>query len=234
MDDFLQENFQIATLVVIVIIVLVCMALGLIFVNPQVALNPFKPPLPTPTAIAALPPTWTPTPTNTPTGTRTPTATGTPTVTPTETPIPSATPILPTSTPTRRPTPRPTRPPAPTASPYIYTTFIIECKHAGGTYIEGYATNAQGEESGVRVRLGSTAGGDEIQTVTTGSNRSPGYYVFVLNDRGSRPGTYYVWVVDGNGRAISNPSVGRVTTNDIRNSDDPSACWRAVVSFGRR
>jgi len=58
--------------------------------------------------------------------------------------------------------------------------------------------------------------------------------LFVLNDRGSRPGTYYVWVVDGTGRAISNPSAGRVQTNDIRNSDDPSACWRAVVSFGRR
>lgn len=234
MDDFLQENFQIATLVVIVIIVLVCMAFGLIYVNPQVALNPFKPPLPTPTAIAALPPTWTPTPTNTPTNTPTSTPTSTPTETPTPTPIPTETPIPPTLTPTRRPTPRPTALPAPTVSPYVYATVIQECKHSGGTYIEGYVTNASGEEAGARVRLGNTPGNDEIQTLVTGSNRSPGYYLFVLNDRGSKPGTYYVWIVDTYGKAISNPNAGRITTNNINNSDDPSACWRAVVSFGRR
>jgi len=94
-------------------------------------------------------------------------------------------------------------------------------------------TNAQGEEAGVRVARGSSPGNIE-ETQTTGYNRSPGYYVFVLNANGPLPGTYYVWVVDGNGKAISNASAGRVTTNSIRNSDDPSACWRAVISFGRR
>ena len=233
MEDIQQENFQVATLVVIVAIVLVCMAYLLIFINPQVALNPFKPPLPTPTAIAALPPTWTPTSTNTPTPTLTPTFTRTPTNTPLPTATPTETPILPTATATRRPPTRTPRPPTAIPSPYIYATALIECKHSGGTYIEGYVTNAQGEESGVRIARGSSPGAIE-QTQTTGSNRSPGYYVFVLNASGSRPGTYYVWVVDGNNKAISDPNAGRVTTNSIRNSDDPTACWRAVVSFGRR
>ena len=69
-----------------------------IFVNPQIALNPFKPPvvdLPTVTLVAqatevpptftppmTFPPTWTPTATPIPTSTRTPTPTPTPTFTP--------------------------------------------------------------------------------------------------------------------------------------------------------
>ncbi|MBI5653431.1 MAG: hypothetical protein HZC40_23745 [Chloroflexi bacterium] len=232
MEDFQQENFQIATIVVVIAIILICMGYLLVFVNPQIALNPFKPPLPTRTPIAALPPTWTPTPTNTPTNTPTPTPTETPTSTPTVTPIPTET-VIPTAT--RRPATATRRPPTAIPAPsFTYQTFLIECKHSGGTYIEGYVTNAGGEEAGVRVRFGSAAGSNEIETQITGSNRSPGYYLFVLNANGSRPGTYYVWVVDANGKAISDPNAGRVTTNTIRNSDDPSACWRAVVSFGRR
>jgi hypothetical protein len=115
----------------------------------------------------------------------------------------------------------------------VYSTFFIECKHSGGTYLEGYVTNPSGEEAGVRVARGTTPGVIE-ETQTTGGNRSPGYYVFVLNANGARPGTWYVWVVDASGKAISDPNAGRIVTNSIKNPDDAGACWRAVVSFGRR
>ena len=113
-----EEGFQIATIVVVVMIFLACMGMALVFINPQVALNPLKPPISTLTlVIAALPATWTPTPTNTPTSTQTPTRTFTPTFTPTPTNTPTNTPLF-TPTRTRAPFTRTPRPP--TASPWSY------------------------------------------------------------------------------------------------------------------
>lgn len=99
---------------------------GLILVNPQTALNPFKPPRPQPTTLViaaatpTLPATWTPTVTVTPTvtSTLTPTATSTvaPTSTSTVTPVPTET-QTPTVTPTQTNTPEPTMTPAPTGTP---------------------------------------------------------------------------------------------------------------------
>jgi hypothetical protein len=91
--------------IVLTVIVLLCYAV--IFINPQIVFNPFKPPmvafptatmsamastptltpLPTSTPRQPFPPTWTPTATPTPTVTRTPTPTGTP-IPPTSTPAP--------------------------------------------------------------------------------------------------------------------------------------------------
>ncbi len=231
MQTAAEEFYQIATLVVVVLIVLACMGLALIFINPQVALNPLKPPIPTTTlVILALPPTWTPTPTNTPTRTPTPTSTFTPTFTPIPTNTPTNTPI---PTLTRRPTPRPTRPPTPIPSPYIYQVVYNHCEHSGGTFIDAYAINGQGEEAGVQIRLGTQPGGGEIQTLTTGSGPTPGKVTFVLSGSGPRPGTWYVWVVNSSGGPISNPSAGRVVTNDIRNGDDPASCWRDEIHFER-
>ncbi|MDE3091225.1 MAG: hypothetical protein KGJ80_17795 [Chloroflexota bacterium] len=227
-----EEGFQIATLVVVVLIALACMSFSLVFVNPQVAFNPLKPPLPMPTLLlAGLPPTWTPTPTDTLTPTPTNTPTSTPTLTPTPTNTPTNTPI---ATPTRTRAPRTNTPKPPPPSPFTYTVFRRGCQHSGGTFIEGYVTFPGGEESGVRVRLGSGPGGNEIQTLTTGSDRSPGYYTFILSANGARPGTWYVWIVDASGRPLSDPNAGRVETNAIRNGDDPNSCWQALIDFARR
>ncbi len=234
MSDPQEEAFQIATLVVVVLIVIFCMAYALIFMNPRVALNPFKPPLPdTPTSVG-LPATWTPTVTTTPTFTPTPTATDTPTPTPTDTPTPSITPS-PAATATRTRPPWTNTPRPPTATPFTYSVIRGKCEHSGGTYIEGYVTNSQGEEAGVRINLGTSPGSNVVDTRVTGSGeRSPGHYTFVLNSNGSRSGTWYVWVVDASGKTISDPNQARIVTNDIRNGDDPNACWRAEVNFGRR
>ena len=93
---------QAGTVLFLVLTVIVFLCYLAIFINPQMPLNPFKPPVvrfPTPTrAVAAAvatftipptftppptyPPTWTPTPTPTPTATFTPRPTSTPTFTP--------------------------------------------------------------------------------------------------------------------------------------------------------
>jgi hypothetical protein len=108
------------------------------------------------------------------------------------------------------------------------------CEHSGGTYIEGYVNSASGPETGVRVSYGTSPGGNVLETRNTeGAGGRVGHYTFVLRDGGPRPGTWYVWVVDANGRAISDPNQARVVTNDLR-PGDPNACYRAEVNFERR
>ncbi|MEW5719050.1 MAG: hypothetical protein AB1817_10515 [Chloroflexota bacterium] len=230
MQEPQEELFQIATLVVVVMIVIVCMGQLLIFMNPRVAINPFKPPPPTGTAFPTFPATYTPTETSTPTNTFTPTPTYTPTPTDTPTPVWTNTPTI---TPSRTRPPRTNTPRPPTASPYSYDVTRGPCEHSGGTFIEGYVNSAAGPLDGVLVRLGTSPGGGEIQTISTGGDRA-GHYTFVLRESGARPGTWYVWIVDSSGRALSDPNAGRVVTNDIRSGEDPNACWRAEIHFGRR
>ncbi len=119
------------------------------------------------------------------------------------------------------------------SSPWAYVVDQRGCQHSGGTYIEGLVKNQYSEETGVRVTLGTSPGANAIQTITTGSERSPGYYTFVLNANGASPGTYYVWIVDASGKALSDPNAARVTTNAIKSSDDPNSCWQAFINFVR-
>jgi hypothetical protein len=105
-----EEKYQIATLVLLTITGLVVVFYAIIFINPRVAFNPFKPPLPTATFIAALPilqPTWTPTETSLPTLTTTPTSTATATL------VVPPLPTLPLSTATSTLTVSPTATPRP-------------------------------------------------------------------------------------------------------------------------
>ncbi len=250
MDESGQDIFQILTVLTVVLIAFVCMGMLLIFINPQIAINPFKPPSADTAALAretvgpqsgfALPPTWTPTPTLTPTPTDTPTPTPThtltptPTLTPTMTPTP--TPTRPSPTPTRVP---PTRTPIPTATPtpqFAFRTVWQSCKHSGSTFIEGtvYSSSAGGYESGVQVAMGSAPGGGDIYYVTSGNQgKSPGYYVHIIRGSGSAPGNYFVWVADGAGKPLSDPNAGRVATNSL-GPDDPNACWWATIDFVKR
>jgi hypothetical protein len=224
--------------VVIVMIVLVVVAYLLIFINPRIALNPFKPPREvTPTlavaALPALPPTWTLTPTNTATPTLTPTPTATPTLAPTLAPA-SATPtIAPTATP--RP---PTRTPGPVAPtpiplPYTYRPVIQSCTHSGSTQIKGRVTSGGGPVDGARVRLATSpdsTGFVDEQTVRRDSDGST-IYAFVMSLGSLAPFNWYVWVVDAQGTALSDPNF-RVSMNDLPESD-PASCWLAVVNFAQ-
>jgi hypothetical protein len=235
MDWSSEENFQIATLVIVVLVILVVLAFALIYINPRVAINPFKPPLATPTAIALLPPVWTPTPTNTPTRTLTPTPTETPTLTPTATALPTIAPTetsAPLPTATRRPATRVPAPP-PTAVSYSYRSGLVSCSHSGGTFIKGKVWNGGSSQAGARVRLSTSADigtvVDEVFTRDQGDGIAA--YTFVLKTIGAfdPPAYWHVWVADGNGNPISDPHF-RIQTNNYP-FENPQTCWLAVVDF---
>ena len=241
-----EEKYQIATLVLLTITGLVVVFYAIIFFNPRAAFNPFKPPLPTATFIAALPilqPTWTPMETSSPTLTTTPTSTATATLV---VPPPPTLPLsTATSTPTVSPiaTPRPpTRTPAPAsaASPkavlpaYSYRA-TLNCSHSGSTQIKGTVSSGGQPQEGVRVRVATSP---DVATVVEEqfTRRQPdgtASYAFVLMSTGAfdPPATWYVWLTDGAGAPISDPNF-HFQTNNYSN-DNPLACWLAIVDFAK-
>jgi hypothetical protein len=234
MQTAAEEGFQMATIVVVVLIVLVCMALALIFINPQVSLNPLKPPLVTvAVVIAELPPTWTPTPTNTPTLTATPTPTFTPTNTPTFTPIPTDTPPnTPTRTATRRPTPRPATP-VPTVPSFAFRLGRpVEVHDNCGTwYLSGSVWNSSDPSRGTRsgMRINVYFGNQYQGTDETGSHdgKSPGYWEWIFAN--GTAGNGYVVIVDSNGNALSPQIPFRLTANC--NPSQGDAVNQVVIDF---
>lgn len=239
-----EEKYQIATLIVWTLTGLVIFFYALIFINPRVAFNPFKPPLPTATLLAALstlPPTWTPpapsSPIPTATLTEIPTATRVILPAPTLAPAAAtATPTL-TATPTARPptrTPAPTLavPPTPIPSPYAYRA-RLSCSHSGSTQIKGSVSSGGQPQEGVRVRVATSpdvATVVEEQFTRRQFDGSAGY-AFVLRATGAfdPPATWYVWLVDGAGNPLSDPNFHFQTNNFPY--DNPLACWLAIVDF---
>jgi hypothetical protein len=217
MQEPQEELFQIATLVVIVLIVIVCMGQLLVFVNPRVAINPFKPPASTGTPLPTFPATYTPTETSTPTLTFTPTATATPTSTDTPTPIwtntPTATHIPPTRTrPPWTSTPRP-----PTPAPYVFRLgrSVETHDNCGTWYLAGTVWNSsdpnQGTKSGVPIRVvfGNIVQGTDI----TGSHsgKSPGYWEWIFAN--GTAGNGYVVIIDSGGNVLSPQIPFNLTAN---------------------
>ncbi len=237
MQNTSEDGYQIATLVVVVIIALVLIAYGLIFINPRVALNPFKPPVDTtPTlaiaAVSTLPPTWTPTPTDTTTPTATPTFTAMPTLTPSPTSTPT---IAPSATPRLTRLPAPVAPVAPVAPtpitlPYSYRPVLQSCTHSGSASIQGNVTKGGGPVDGIHVELAtgsdpSTVAYDQI--VRRDGNGNTTYYYGV-----PASGSYqwHLWVTDTPGNPpLSDPNF-QVSMNNLP-ADDPNSCWLAVVNF---
>lgn len=185
---------------------------------------------------------------------RTPTSTRTRTPRPTFTAVPSstATPIPPTNTPqptptrtaTRRPstaTPRPPTPkplptvppaPQPTVFNYQYHAYDkVACEHSGNAWIKGSVVYDKNDPDntklpGIKLRLSSSPDGGSIVDIVSIDD-----FAFVLSGvgEGARPGTYYVWVIDGSGNRISQMSPA-ITLNGLSDSD-PKTCWAAWVYF---
>ncbi len=235
MDNEQEEIFQIATLIVVVATALVCMCYFLIFLNPQIALNPFKPPRATPTLVAGLPATWTPTITGTPTST--PTVTFTPI--PTDTPLPTT-----TFTPTKRPTatrrpatavPLPQPTPIRIVNQYPYRPVLQKCEHSGGTFVKGTVWIGSQPQFDVHVRISWTPNGSSVASDAITGSRADGStsYTFVLKENGSfgpTPATWFVWIIDNNGNPVSDPSAGRIVTNNLP-AENGGSCWLAVMDF---
>lgn len=238
-----EERFQIAALVVATITALVVIFDLLIFLNPRIAFNPFKPPLPSPTLIAfatGLPPTWTPTPMPT----ETPTAPATFTVMPSSTAALTTTPTsAPSNTPTLRPATRtatliPATPtllaPTPLPAPYPYKTILQSCTHSGGTQIKGTVTSGGQPQVGVRVRVTTDPNGGFVEEqLTRSQSDGSASFAFVLKAIGAfeTPATWYVWIVDATGSPGSDPNFS-VQTNGYPESN-PMACWLAIVNFAK-
>jgi len=193
LDQITDEMLTIGVVVVGSLTALVLFAYIAIFINPQIAINPFPPPKATPVgqvAVAAtFPPTWTPQPTitTTPTPSLTPSRTVPPfsTMGPTNTPIPLDVLIQPTVLPTESPAPppppaaptfppptlAPPPPPAPPATPIpLYGRLRMlggaNCNWVG---VFGFIYNSSGQAmSGVVVRVHNDFG--LVRDVTTGSD----------------------------------------------------------------
>jgi hypothetical protein len=158
------------------------------------------------------PSTWTPTPNGWQTPTVAPTSRSTPTV---------------TLKPTRI---QATKIPVP-PSQFFYRPVSKGCQYAAGTFVEGTVNGASGQVAGSHVALGAAPGGQVLQTAITGGTEDPGYYAFTIKQDGPFPGTFYVWVTDANGKPLSDPNLGKFTTNGIDYGENPAPCWLALISF---
>ncbi len=235
MQNGSEDGYQIATLVVVVLTVLVVIAYLLIFINPRVALNPLKPPLDaTPTvaiaAVRTLPPTWTSTATETSTSTPLPTSTSTstPTFTSVPTNVPPPPPTATLAPPTRAPA---AVAPTPIPLPYSFRPVLESCTHSGSAVIKGRVISGGGPTDGAHVRLATSsdpASVQEEQVVkydATGSTT----FAFIIPPPESGSFPWHVWVVDADGNALSDPNF-QVSINNLP-ADNPDACWLAVVDF---
>ncbi len=189
-------------------------------------------------------------PTNTPTRTPRPTFTPLPKATNTEVPTLPPPTVAPTKAPTAKPAtakpptakPPTAKPPTavpvvvqPTAVPMQYGQNTGQCQHAGNQYVKGRIYDSQDASAngvgGVKVALGGADGANAYVTVTS---EGDGFYTFTLSTPGGggQAGTYYVWLMDGSGRRISDIG-GPIKMNPV-GPDDPNACWAGGVDFWRR
>lgn len=180
----------------------------IIFLNPAVFFNPFKPtvpltlitPMPSPTPAPSLPATWTPTPVVTfkPIATRPP-DTAVPTRTPLASGTPTKSPVLPTKSPYKF---TPVKPPVLTSDPYG-----AACGNWGG--VGGQVLDVNGSPlKGVSVvGWGGPVSEQEKKSFVSGSdarinkfyNGDAGYELYI-----GAPGNFdFYVVVYENGRAVS-------------------------------
>ncbi len=191
-------------------------------------------------------------PTNTPT--RTPRPTFTPLPKSTDTPVPTVPPpppptAVPTTAPTKKPTPRPPTPKPPTAVPppvvqptspppapkFPYAANPATCVHAGNQYIKGKVYDSSDPSAngvpGLKVAMGGADGSNPYVTI---KNEDDGFYTFTLTTAGSgaQAGTYYIWLMDGNGNRISDVG-GPIKMNPV-GPDAAGTCWAGSVDFWKR
>jgi hypothetical protein len=208
----LPDSNRLVELLIIVVLILtglMMLCYVSIFINPQVLMNPFPPPMeggvpvanaaestPTRAGPPTYPPTWTPTATSTPTptGTVTPTRTPTPTDTPTSTPTP-------TTTSTRPPPPPATNtpiPPPPTPYPYHWVEGSAarygDCRF---TRVVGDVLDQFGRPTpGIQLQIGSLDTGWSMVVSTLWSGEFYGRYGYQLCS-GTCSGLWYVQVLEG-------------------------------------
>jgi len=143
-------------------------------------------------------------------------------------PTPTPRPIPPTNTPRPTTPPQPTNTPAPT---FAYRTANISClPNCGISYIQGTVYVGQARTNGITVRLSWQPDGPVVADYVTGTDvNKPGMYTFILEPTKPREGTWYVWLIDGTGKRIS--QIGNINTT--LNCEGAGACQQGVIDFAR-
>ena len=117
-------------------------------------------------------------------------------------------------------------------SPYEWHVNPADCEHSGETYIKGVVYCNKYDTGcgvpGVRVAMGAADGVTIYDQVTTFDD---GTYSFTLSTAGqpAKKGTYYIWMIDGSGKRISDIG-GPIVVNGL-GPDTPGACWAGHVYF---
>ncbi len=195
--------WRVATLGILSATAFVCVSFLLIFIDPQIALNPLKPSRPTGTLVAQP-------------------IMAVPTFIFTAAPSPSW-----TAAPT--PSPLPTR----TDSTYFYQPVLQQCRHGEGIAIAGTVWIGTDPQEDVRVRVSGSSDKTVVaQDATHPQSDGSITYHIVLKANGSfgsSPATWYVWTADADGNPTSNPDF-HITTNNLA-ANDGRACWYVTLDF---
>jgi hypothetical protein len=88
----------------------------------------------------------------------------------------------------------------------------------------------------MKIRMSTDPNGAAVSPdyTTTDHDGYNGYFSFIVNAFGSAKGQIrYLWVVDGSGRAISDPVAAKAVFNDLQGSENPNACWNIQIMFVR-
>lgn len=206
--------FNRLTTLVLAFTVLTVACYALIFVMPDLPINPFRPSAADVAALPTGPPRPTHTPTHTPTASHTPRPTNTPTDTPTPTPTLTPTPVITrtvkgTPTPSPSPTPGPSLTPSPTFSPFNYVARVELQRSIYGSNWAGIAGYVLGKDRKHQTNIVVHAWGDAPLGATgqqLASGIAPQYGVsgfeFTLGDK-PMIGTWNVQLVGDDGKPLS-------------------------------
>jgi hypothetical protein len=121
------------------------------------------------------------------------------------------------------------------APSFEYAANPASCSHAGNQYVKGRVYDSKDPSAngvaGLKIGLGDSTGTNPWVTIT---NEGDGFYTFTLTGVGqaANRGTYYVWVMDGSGKRISDVG-GPINMNPV-GPDAAGTCWAGSVDFWRR
>lgn len=241
---------KMATVFLILVVgfmLLTCLCYAAIFVEPEVAFNPYSPSYATaraegtlaalapvfepvvvvPTGTPLFPPTWTPTATLTPSQTPTPTETRTPT--PTSTPTSTRTPFA-TKTPTVTATRTPLPPPTATALPGYAVLRVDREPNCDVVRIKGTVTDSSGfPVVGVVMQVGEVGVANSVfNTLPTDAN---GRYVWDFGAPNDATHRWFVVPLE-NGQRVTTPY--EFQTDHIDNCEELESAQITTVDWRKR
>jgi hypothetical protein len=124
-------------------------------------------------------------------------------------------------------------PPTPIPSLFSYRAVRRSCTFGAPTQIKGKVTSGGDPVDGVRVRLATSSDVVTVvddQAVKRDTDLST-IYAFIISPPDAGSFQWHVWLVDGQGGALSDPNY--ILTINSLPASHPDSCWIAVVDFAR-